>query len=72
MLALAVILLILGAVVAYVGRPREQLIYIAGLLIFVAGVIVLVLWLINTSGADDAAFILPSALAFKKGDRKWL
>jgi predicted membrane protein len=72
MLALAVILLILGAVVAYVGRPREQLIYIAGLLIFVAGVVVLVLWLINTSGADDAALVLPSALALKNGERKWL
>lgn len=72
MLALAIILLLLGAVVAYIGRPREQLIFYAGVLVFLAGVVVLVLWLVNTSGADDAALVLPSALALKNGERKWL
>lgn len=52
MLVLGIILLVVGAVVAYLGRPREQLIYIAGIIIFAVGVILVLLAVLDISDAD--------------------
>ena len=48
----ALILLVLGAVVIYFGRPRERWLVYAGGVIFAVGVLLLVLWLVDRSGAD--------------------
>jgi uncharacterized membrane protein len=51
MIVWGVILLLIGAVVAYFGRPREQLIFWAGVIIFVLG-LGLILFAILPSDVD--------------------
>ncbi len=48
----ALILLVLGAFVIYVGRTRDKWIVYAGGITFAVGVLLLVLWLIDRSDAD--------------------
>jgi Flp pilus assembly protein protease CpaA len=55
MIVLGIILLVIGALVAYFGRPREQLIYWAGLIIFVVGVILVILGVLDASDVKTAA-----------------
>jgi hypothetical protein len=52
MLTLGIILLVIGGLLAYFGRPREQLLYIGGVIIFVIGVICLIAWGIDASDAE--------------------
>jgi sulfite exporter TauE/SafE len=52
---LGIILLLIGAAVAYFGRPREQLIVWAGVIIFLIGVVLIVLALLPAD-ADASAF----------------
>jgi uncharacterized membrane protein len=54
MLVLGIILLVVGAVVAYLGRPRDQLIVIAGVIIFGAGAILVLLAVLDTADVNTA------------------
>jgi len=69
MLGLAVILLVFGGVIAYLGRTRERWLFYAGVLICVAGAIVLAVWLIEFVGAEtdvEGAFLLPIAWLLRR------
>jgi hypothetical protein len=69
MLTLGIILLVLGAVLAYVGRPREQLLVVAGVLIFAVGVVLLIVWAVSLSGADTAGVMVAMAVPPGRGVR---
>jgi energy-converting hydrogenase Eha subunit E len=59
LLLLGLILLVLGSVIAWYGRPREDLIVVAGVIIFAVGVAFVVWWAFNQ--AEDAeAFVRSS------------
>lgn len=47
MLVVGIVLLVLGAVVAYLGRPRDQLIVAAGVIIFAVGCVLILLELLG-------------------------
>ena len=69
MLVLGIILLLVGAAVAYIGRPREQLIFYAGVAIFLVGALLLIIWLAHTlsAEADHAVMIFgPIAMLLRK------
>lgn len=54
MITVGVVLLLIGALVAYFGRPREQVVYAAGLLIAAVGAVLLLIGLLDTADAHDA------------------
>ena len=59
MLILGIILLIIGALVAYFGRPREQLIVWAGIIIFAIGVLLIILFALDVGDVNtNAVFTL--------------
>ena len=57
MLILGIILLLIGAVVAMVGRPREELIYYAGIIIFLVGVVLIIVWALSAGGVNTDAVL---------------
>lgn len=60
MLVLGLILLVVGAVVAYLGRPRDQLIVAAGVIIFGVGCVFILLALLGGRDVDvEAAGYVP-------------
>lgn len=63
MLVLGIILLLIGAVTAYFGRPREQLIVYAGVIIFLIGVVVLIIWALDVGDVNTDAEALVRAFA---------
>lgn len=62
MLILWIILAVLGAVLVYFGRRHERLLVWAGYLVFIAAIVVFVIWLIavlDEEGVDlDTAMLL--------------
>src|SRR4051812_38372409 len=70
MLVFGIILLLIGAVTIYLGRPRERWIVYAGAIIFLLGLVFIVIWLIDASGADtnsvNAALFAPVAWILRK------
>lgn len=56
MIVLGVVLLVVGGLLAYFGRPREKLILWAGVAIFAAGLLLLVIGLLDRADAHAAAF----------------
>lgn len=61
MLILWIILAIIGAALVYFGRGRERLLVYAGYLVFLAALVVFVLWLVNIlddNGVDTALVLL--------------
>jgi uncharacterized membrane protein len=72
MIVWGVILLLIGAVVAYFGRPREQLIFWAGVIIFVLGLALILLAVLPSDvDLENAGFmVLPLpfvAMAARRG-----
>lgn len=59
MLILGIILLLVGAVIAYFGRPREELIVWAGVIIFLIGVVLIVIWALAAGDVDTNAMLTP-------------
>jgi hypothetical protein len=72
MLVLGILLLIVGGAVAYFGRaraPRADLLYYAGIIIFLIGVVLLVIWVIDAADANtstNAALFGPVAWVMRK------
>ena len=59
MLILGIILLLIGATVAYFGRPREQLLVAAGVVIFLVGVVLVIIWALDAGDVNtNAAAVL--------------
>lgn len=67
MLIPGIILMCLGALLAWFGRPREQLLVVAGIIVFVIGVILIVLWALE-QGDVETEFLVgaPSLLLLRK------
>lgn len=67
MLIPGIILMVLGALLAYFGRPREQLLVVAGVIVFIIGVILIVLWALE-QGDVETEFLVgaPSLLLLRK------
>lgn len=70
MLVTGIILLLIGAIIAYVGRPREPLVFYAGVIIFVIGVVFLIIWAVSvadtSSSVHDAALFAPLAWMLRR------
>ena len=65
---LGIVLLLVGAAVAYFGRPREELIFWAGVIIFLIGVLLIVLALLPADTHLDAGLVgVPFLAACGKG-----
>lgn len=54
MLVIGIVLLVLGGVVAYYGRPREQLLFYAGVICFLIGLVFVIIWLAHTLDAETS------------------
>lgn len=64
MIITGVVLLILGALVAYVGRPREQLLFYAGVIIFLIGAGLVIVWAVSSADQADTSVALFGPLAW--------
>lgn len=58
MLILGIILLLVGACVAYFGRPHEQLFVAAGVVIFLIGVVLVIIWALSAGDVNTNAVLL--------------
>jgi hypothetical protein len=57
MLILGIILMLVGAAVAYFGRPREQLFVAAGVVIFLIGVVLVIVWALAAGDVNTNAVL---------------
>lgn len=58
MLVVGIILLLIGAAVVWFGRPREQLLVIAGGIIFLVGVVFIIVWALAVGDVDTNAVLI--------------
>ena len=69
MLIAGIVLLVLGALIAYFGRPRERLMVAAGVIIFAIGCVLLLIWALGHVGDEteiDAIIGLPGLLLARR------